>query len=86
MCQLATIVYENTHAMHNTGVGKAKAWNDDFKQTFIDSVSQKRTEVDILCEMIDTKDLNEIDTEFIDTAVKETYVIFYLLVLRIHLV
>ena len=65
-------VYENTHAMHNTGVGKAKAWNDDFKQTFIDSVSQKRTEVDILCEMIDTKDLNEIDTEFIDNAVKET--------------
>ena len=60
MCQLAMKVYGNAHAV-NTRVGKVKAWNYYFQRNFIDKVNQRRNEVDVLCGLINTKDLNGID-------------------------
>ena len=47
---------------------KVKRWSDDLQQNFIDMIR----EIDVLCDCMQNTNVKHVDTNFIDTVIKDT--------------
>ena len=51
---------------------KVKRWNDDLQQNFIDNLHDKISAIDVLYDRLQNTNGEHVDTNFIDTVVKDT--------------